>query len=142
MDNFKNIELNGMEKIAKTVSSTLKGNEIICLYGDLGSGKTTFVKFLGSYLGIDKDITSPTFVIRNDYKALNFDVYHFDWYRLENNTELFNIGFFDVIDNGIVIIEWADKFQDIIKNFIRIDLYFEYESLDKRSIKIQNGYNN
>lgn len=142
MEIYKNLSLADMNNLAMDIAKSLTGSEVICLYGDLGVGKTAFTKFLGKALGIDKDILSPTFVIRSDYRGKEFDVYHFDWYRIDNSKELFDVGFFDVLYNGIVIIEWADKCKDVIENLKRIDIYIESISQSKRLVKIKNGYNN
>ncbi len=119
IDNLKDTK-----KIASEFSKTLKGNEIICLIGDLGAGKTTFTKFLLEELGVLDNVTSPTFVLRSDYESLKGPVYHFDWYRMDSKEDLVNIDFFDVLGEGLVIIEWADKFLDILNGFNIIKINF------------------
>ncbi len=99
------------EKIGRLFSEGI----VICLYGDLGAGKTLFVQNLAKGLGIDEDVTSPTFNIMNVYEG-RLPLYHFDLYRLEQEYELEDIGFYDYVDDpdGIVVIEWADKFADCL----------------------------
>lgn len=99
------------EKIGRLVSN----GTVICLYGDLGAGKTLFVQNLAKGLEIDEDVTSPTFNIMNVYEG-RLPLYHFDLYRLEQEYELEDIGFYDYVDDpdGIVVIEWADKFADCL----------------------------
>jgi tRNA threonylcarbamoyladenosine biosynthesis protein TsaE len=142
MKTLKDVKLEGLQSISKDIALSLLGDEIICLYGNLGAGKTTFTQFLGKELGIKKSILSPTFVIRSDYKGNKFDLYHFDWYRLNNKEELFDIGFYEVFGDGIIVIEWADKFNDIFDNIKTIDIYFEITGDNKRFIKIKNDYHN
>ncbi|MCL4392532.1 tRNA (adenosine(37)-N6)-threonylcarbamoyltransferase complex ATPase subunit type 1 TsaE [Patescibacteria group bacterium] len=142
MDIYKNLSLTDINNLAIDTARSLSGSEVICLYGDLGAGKTTFTKALGRALGINKDILSPTFVIRSDYRGKEFDIYHFDWYRIDDSKELFDIGFFDVLYNGVVIIEWADKCSDVIEHLKRVDIYIETISKNRRLVKINNGYIN
>lgn len=103
-------------------------NKIIILDGELGAGKTTFVKILGEILGF-KNVNSPTFTVMNIYKVKDEIMYHYDLYRLNSLIELENIGFFDYIDSGKTIcIEWGSKFnitdyldEYILVSFSKID---------------------
>jgi tRNA threonylcarbamoyladenosine biosynthesis protein TsaE len=95
---IKNLE--ELDKLTKEIAKNLKGNEIILLEGDLGAGKTTFTKYLLKNLGVDEDITSPTFTVMNQYESPNFDIYHIDMYRVNG------IDISDLIGNGLIIIEW------------------------------------
>ena len=99
------------EKIGRLFST----GTVICLHGDLGAGKTLFVKNLAVGLDIAEEVTSPTFNIMNVYEG-RLPLYHFDLYRLEQEYELEDIGFFDYVDepDGIVVIEWADKFVECL----------------------------
>ncbi|MDO5328550.1 MAG: tRNA (adenosine(37)-N6)-threonylcarbamoyltransferase complex ATPase subunit type 1 TsaE [Coriobacteriia bacterium] len=89
----------------------LKPGSVVCLYGDLGAGKTQLVKGIAQGLDIKEEITSPTFNICLQYDGLN----HFDLYRLEAEEDLEDIGFFEMIESdAISVIEWADKFPGAI----------------------------
>jgi tRNA threonylcarbamoyladenosine biosynthesis protein TsaE len=99
---IKNLE--ELDKLTKEIAENIKGNEIILLEGDLGAGKTTFTKYLLKNLGVDEDITSPTFTVMNQYESPNFDIYHIDMYRVND------IDVSDLIGNGLIIIEWP-KFE-------------------------------
>ena len=101
--------------LGKKIGAMLPEGVVICLYGDLGAGKTLFVQNLARGMGIDEDVTSPTFNIMNVYEG-RLPLYHFDLYRLEQEYELEDIGFFDYVEesDGIVVIEWADKFADCL----------------------------
>jgi len=92
--------LEELDKLTKEIAKNLKGNEIILLKGDLGAGKTTFTKYLLKNLGVDEDVTSPTFTVMNQYESPNFDIYHIDMYRVND------IDISDLIGNGLIIIEW------------------------------------
>ncbi len=94
-------------EIAENIESEKFPNMTICLIGDLGSGKTVFVKSFAHALGIDEDITSPTFNIIKEYLNGELPLYHMDVYRLEDSKE--DIGIEDYFDkSGVTIIEWAD----------------------------------
>lgn len=99
------------EEIAKRLAETLKGKEIIALYGDLGAGKTAFTRALADFLGIKDLVSSPTFSIMNEYQSDKFKIYHFDMYRVNSLEDLESTGFFDYIDNGVIIIEWAENIE-------------------------------
>ncbi len=120
-------DISDTRKIAESLGKRLKGDEIICLYGDLGSGKTTFTKFLLKSLGVDRDVLSPTFTLRTDYTSNIGDIYHFDWYRMDSYEDLYGIDFFDVLNNGLVVIEWADKFEKALDRYDRIKISFNFK---------------
>lgn len=84
----------------------------IALVGDLGTGKTHMSQGIAKGLGVNEEITSPTFALMNTYNNDKGNVYHFDLYRLDDVSELENIGFYEYTENQISIVEWADKFSD------------------------------
>ena len=87
------------EKIGKDLAKTLKGNEIIALYGDLGVGKTAFTRGIADYFGVKNEVSSPTFSIVNEYAADKFNLYHFDMYRIKTAEDLESTGFFEYLGN-------------------------------------------
>ena len=104
---------------ANDFAKDLKPFDKVLLNGDLGAGKTQFVKFIGKYLGVSEEITSPTFTILKTYKTKNNlikTINHFDLYRIKNIDELYNIGFVDYlnVDNSICIIEWPELAYELI----------------------------
>lgn len=111
------------EKIAKDIADTLKGGEVILLFGDLGAGKTTFSKALGKHLGVQETITSPTFMFLKSYKGTNFNFHHFDLYRAENETEVVELGLKEFLGDGVCCIEW-NKFENINATVIKIHIKF------------------
>ena len=97
--------------IAENIESEKFPNMVICLNGDLGSGKTVFVKAFASALGIDEPITSPTFNIIKEYLNGELPLYHMDVYRIDDITE--DLGIEDYFEkDGVTIIEWADMIKD------------------------------
>lgn len=98
------------------IGKNCKGGEIIALSGDLGAGKTYFVKGIGKGLGIeDRVINSPTFLICQSYTSGRLPLYHFDIYRLSDFSEIEDIGWYDYLGNGgVIVIEWAEKIEEYI----------------------------
>ena len=128
-------------ELAENFSNYLTGGEIIFLHGEMGVGKTTFVKYLINQFQIKKklqitEVTSPTFNLLNEYEVDDLVIKHYDLFRLKDKSEVKNLDLFDNNKNTITLIEWP---QLIIKdNLIKtIDLIFNYENeLNNRSVKI------
>ena len=97
--------------LGRTRAQNLSGGAVLALVGDLGAGKTQFVKGLAAGLGCRGNVTSPTFVLLHEYAGGRWPLYHFDFYRLESERAAQEIGLDDYLkSDGIVVIEWADKF--------------------------------
>src|SRR5882757_482906 len=97
------------------LAETLQAGDVIALVGDLGAGKTHATKGIVAGLGSPMDVSSPTFTLVHEYTGGRLPVYHFDFYRLDSAAELPGIGWDDYLDaNGLVIVEWADKFPEAI----------------------------
>jgi tRNA threonylcarbamoyladenosine biosynthesis protein TsaE len=94
-----------------TIFSLAAGRKVWKLHGQMGAGKTTFIKHLCGYLGSDDEVSSPTFGLVNHYLAENnVEIFHFDLYRVETSAELFDIGFDDYLySNNLCLIEWPEK---------------------------------
>ncbi len=129
-----------LEEFANNISSKLKQGDIFFLYGEIGVGKTTFVKYLVNNLQLRfkqkiTEVTSPTFNIMNEYNIEGLLIKHYDFYRIKSVNELNDLNLFDKNDKAILLIEWPQ----IIKkepNFV-IKLYFEYENeYQNRFIKV------
>lgn len=116
-------------ELAQNFESEKFPNMVICLNGELGSGKTIFTKGIANALGIAETITSPTFTIIKEYNG-ELPLYHMDVYRLDGNTE--GIGIEEYFTKGgVVIIEWADTIKDILPNE-RLDIKFKIVDENKR----------
>lgn len=125
------------QKIGEAFGKTLRGGEVICLHGDLGHGKTTFVQGLAKGLGITGKILSPTFIIMRSYKAETVHFYHVDLYRIGSEQEIVDLGLTDFMQNqeNILAIEWPEKMGSLLPEK-RIDILFEYLDENKRKIQI------
>lgn len=102
------------EKIAAEFAKKLKSGDVVCLYGDLGVGKTAFVQGLAKALGVSEYVSSPTFTIVNTYNG-SLTLNHFDVYRISDSEEMFEIGFEEYIyGGGVSVIEWPELISDIL----------------------------
>ena len=121
-------------EVAQNIESEKFPNMVICLNGELGSGKTVFTKGLANALGLKDTITSPTFNIIKEYLDGEMPLYHMDVYRLEGNTD--GVGIEDYFKkDGIVVIEWADTIKDILPDE-RLDIKFKVIGEEKRMLII------
>ena len=127
------------QKFAEEFSKTLKAGDVLCMYGDLGVGKTAFVQGLAKGLGIDEPITSPTFTIVNEYSG-RLPLYHFDVYRIGDNEEMDEVGFEEyVMGDGVSLIEWANLIEEILpEHYQKITIEKDLEKgVDYRKITIE-----
>ena len=115
---------------------------VVALYGELGSGKTVFVKGLATALGIPHRILSPTFLIVREYPLIDMKfskLFHFDLYRLEHGTNLENLGFSEILadPDNLVVIEWAERMANFLPED-RIDIYFTQLAENSRKIEVKS----
>ncbi|MCI8588445.1 MAG: tRNA (adenosine(37)-N6)-threonylcarbamoyltransferase complex ATPase subunit type 1 TsaE [Bacilli bacterium] len=123
-------------ELAENIESEKFPNMVICLIGDLGSGKTVFTKGFAASLGIEEAITSPTFNIIKEYTTGEMDLYHMDVYRLDGKVEELGIEEY-YQKNGVVIIEWADMISDHLpEERLEIKIRISEDSEDTRIITI------
>ena len=108
------------EAIARDFAATVSPPKVICLFGDLGAGKTAFVRGFASAFGIER-VASPTFTLMHRYENAGARLNHYDLYRLSDPDELLDIGFEEEIETGISLIEWPDSFMDCMPGD-RIDI--------------------
>jgi len=132
--------LDDTKNFSKNISKIISAGDIIFLYGDIGVGKTTFVRFLINHLesknGIKKsDVLSPTFNIVYDYDVGNLKILHYDLYRLKNYKDISQLGMFETSNDSIKIVEWPELIETKPKD--RVDIQFQYSKLiDSRKVKI------
>ena len=127
------------QNFSKSISKIISAGDIIFLYGDIGVGKTTFVRFVINYLenknGIrNSEVLSPTFNIVYDYDVGNVKILHYDLFRLKNYNDISQLGMFETSSEYIKIIEWPELIELKPKN--RIDILFQYSKL-KNSRKVE-----
>ncbi|MCR5652837.1 MAG: tRNA (adenosine(37)-N6)-threonylcarbamoyltransferase complex ATPase subunit type 1 TsaE [Ruminococcus sp.] len=136
MDDFISKSVEQTEEFAEEFSKNLNGNEIIAMYGELGAGKTAFARGLAKGFGVEDNVSSPTFAIVNEYNGV-YPLYHFDMYRIESWNDLDSIGFFDYIDNGVIIIEWSENIEGALpENVIKVNIS-KTDNENERIFKIE-----
>jgi tRNA threonylcarbamoyladenosine biosynthesis protein TsaE len=129
------------KKLAVKLAGKIKKGDVIALYGDLGSGKTTFTRFLTGALGLESRVQSPTFVIARKYSNDELTLNHIDLYRLGTKEEAMDIGMTEFLNDSdaITVIEWPEIIEDVLpERIIRIN--FSYTGENDRNISIQNLY--
>ena len=132
--------LEATQNFSKNISQIISAGDIIFLYGEIGVGKTTFVRFfinsLESKNGIENsEVLIPTFNIVYDYDVGNLKIHHYDLYRLKNYKDISQLGMFETSNDSIKIVEWPELIDSKPKD--RIDIQFQYSKLiDSRKIKI------
>ena len=128
------------EKIAHDFAKGLDSNtpQFIAMYGDLGVGKTAFVRGLASALAPEARVKSPTYTVVNEYRGINLPLYHFDVYRIEDEDDLYSVGFYEYLQKGICVTEWSENIEDAIpKNAHRVKIERGENPENERIITIE-----
>ncbi len=122
-------------EIGKKIAKNFKKGDVIVLTGDLGSGKTKLTEGILTYFGLEKEISSPTFTIVNEYYTENLNIYHFDVYRLEEEEEFSAIGGEEYFEKGAVIIEWGEMIESLLpKSYLQITFTRDLENENLRKL--------
>jgi len=138
MTEYKSNSAQDTSRIAAEFAKTLSPGAVVCLYGEMGVGKTVFTNGLCRALGACEYATSPTFTVVNEYDGADFPVYHFDMYRIEEEDELLELGFDEYLNaGGICIIEWPENIPNSLPKK-RINVKILRKSFDERTILIEN----
>lgn len=125
------------EKIAEQLGRIVPANSVIAMFGDLGAGKTAFTRGFARGMGIDCDVSSPTFALVNEYRGNKNTLYHFDMYRISGWDDLYSTGYFDYLDTGAcLIIEWSENIESVLPdNCIKVNIT-KTENFTERNIEI------
>ena len=125
---FEKVTLADLEKVGGELMQSVVGVSVIVFHGEMGSGKTTFIKAIGKVLGVTDAMSSPTFSIVNEYQGnTGKTIFHFDFYRIKNETEAYDIGVEEYFDSGhYCFVEWPEKIPTLLpmkyaEVFIKID---------------------
>jgi len=116
--------LDELQNAAEQLVAFGESEKIFLFYGDMGAGKTTLIKSLCESLGVKEPATSPTFSIVNEYQGASSIIYHFDFYRLKNQSEALDLGYEEYFYSGnYCFIEWPEKISDLLPDhYIRVDV--------------------
>lgn len=133
---FETLNQNQTEKLGEALGKLLKAGDFLAMTGDLGAGKTAFTRGIARGLGIHEDITSPTFTIINQYEA-PVPLAHMDAYRLKTPEELENAGFYDYMEDFVVVLEWADRVEELLPGDV-LWIYFTVLDENRRTIEFQS----
>ena len=129
-------DLTAVGKAAEKLAPLLHARDLILLQGELGAGKTTFARALLQDLGIQEDVPSPTFTLLQIYETPHFPIYHFDFYRIKNETELEELGWEEALANGLVIAEWPERAESHFPKD-RLVLHFKCDEKNERSLAFE-----
>ena len=140
MDKIVSNSVEETEMLGERIAQSLKGAEVIALFGGLGMGKTAFTRGLCRGLGVTDGVSSPTFALVNEYSG-KYNIYHFDMYRVTTWDDLYSTGFFDYIDTGVLIIEWSENIEGALpENALKITIS-RGENDDQRIFEIEGALN-
>ncbi len=128
----------GTRALARRLARTLKPGDVLLLIGDLGAGKTTFVRGLAEGLGVEPElVSSPTFVLIQEYEGGRLPLYHVDAYRVRDPRELLEVGLEECFERGgVVAIEWGEKLEGLVPPSSRV-LEIRFELLDERRRRVR-----
>ena len=136
--------INDLKTAARELLSFCEKEKFFVFYGKMGAGKTTFIKAICEELGVEESAVSPSFSIINEYETLNphpATIYHFDFYRIKNISEVYDIGYEDYFySNSYCFIEWPEKIETLLPpNYVQVKIEQSDSTQDneKRVIKIQ-----
>ena len=122
-------------RVGRDLAATLSGGSVLLLFGELGAGKTAFVRGLAEGLGVDRDeISSPTFTLVQEYRGGRLPLFHADLYRLEDAREIDDLGLDDVAEGGVLAIEWAEKLPRPMPAAVEVRI--RHADADTRAISI------
>ena len=131
------------EEIGKNLAEMILGDaslpRFVALYGDLGVGKTAFVRGFTSAVAPNASVKSPTFTLVNEYKGGKIPVFHFDMYRIQDEDSLYSIGFYDYLDRGICMTEWTENIEFALpEEFIKVTIIKNsMENTESRSVSAE-----
>lgn len=130
--------LDTIDNTARLIIEAAGNYKIFLFHGEMGAGKTTLIKALCAALGTDENISSPTFAIVNEYLIPKGRIYHFDFYRLKNQTEALDMGYEEYFYSGeYCFIEWPEKIADLLPDHY-LDINIEILADNKRQISISS----
>jgi tRNA threonylcarbamoyladenosine biosynthesis protein TsaE len=126
--------------VGRDLAATLSAGDVVLLYGDLGAGKTAFVRGLAEGLGVASDeVSSPTFTLVQEYRGGRLTLFHVDLYRLDDRREVDDLGLDEIAADGILAIEWAEKLDKVVQSVgeRRVAVRIAHGNGDARTIDVE-----
>jgi tRNA threonylcarbamoyladenosine biosynthesis protein TsaE len=128
--------------VGRDLAATLAAGDVVLLFGDLGAGKTAFVRGLAEGMGVARDeVSSPTFTLVQEYRGGRLALFHVDLYRLDDPREIDDLGLEEIAADGVLAIEWAEKIFDVarLKTLRSVSVRIQHGDGDQRTIEITNS---
>jgi tRNA threonylcarbamoyladenosine biosynthesis protein TsaE len=123
--------------LGRELAATLAAGDVLLLYGDLGAGKTAFVRGLAEGLGVDRgEVSSPTFTLIQEYRGGRLPLFHVDLYRIDDAREFDELGLDEIAEDGVLAIEWADKYPRPPAHAVRVSITHAGES--ERTVTVES----
>ena len=138
---MKKIHINSEEQlgeVAEALLDALDGRTVVALRGEMGAGKTTLVRALAEHLGVEDQVTSPTFALVNQYEGANGErLFHFDFYRIDDEREAFDLGYEEYFYSGdLCLVEWPEKIERLMPDEV-VEVRITVESPTERTFEIE-----
>lgn len=128
--------LSDLKYVAQEVVESLDGRTVVLLRGEMGAGKTTLISRIAAYLGAEDVVTSPTFALVNQYEGRECRIFHFDFYRIEEIEEVFDLGYEEYFYSGdLCLVEWPEKIEALIPDDV-MTVKIEVEDDEERVFTI------
>jgi tRNA threonylcarbamoyladenosine biosynthesis protein TsaE len=128
------------EALGARLARSLRPGNVVAFFGDLGAGKTAFVRGMAEGLGVREPVTSPTYTIVNEYLSGSKPLFHFDLYRLSGPDDLFDIGWEDYLERGgLCAVEWSERVEEVLEDAVRVTIRMVPDSPDSREITVDGG---
>jgi tRNA threonylcarbamoyladenosine biosynthesis protein TsaE len=136
---FSDVGLNDLPIVAKAIIQLSDTHKLVAFYGQMGAGKTTLIKQICYQLGVIQEVSSPTFALVNEYETSTQQiVYHFDFYRIKNLEEVYDIGYEDYFySNNICLMEWPENIEPLLQNEEVLKVHIKSTQADRREVLLE-----
>jgi tRNA threonylcarbamoyladenosine biosynthesis protein TsaE len=136
---FNQVGLADLPAVAKAIIELTKTHKLVAFYGQMGAGKTTLIKQICAQLGVMQEVSSPTFALVNEYETNNQQiVYHFDFYRIKNLDEVFDIGYEDYFySNNLCLMEWPENIEALLQNEDVLKVHIKPAEANSREVILE-----
>jgi len=136
---FNQVGLADLPAVAKAIIELTKTHKLVAFYGQMGAGKTTLIKQICAQLGVMQEVSSPTFALVNEYETNNQQiVYHFDFYRIKNLEEVYDIGYEDYFySNNLCLMEWPENIEALLQNEDVLKVHIKPTEVNSREVILE-----